>query len=521
MTKQPIGEFIAALRKDAGYTQQDVAEKLNISDRTLSSWETDRTEPDLTSLTALAELYCVTVDEILRGERRVLPASGESAAETVPLKERFGDFINAIKKLTASGVLCAAVVAVSFVLLLFVPVPMWVAFTLAFAGAVGNAVCISFIFSKTNKALLNVSEREKGVALAVKHKALLCVIINSLAYIAGVIIILLCYWFVSYYDTNPVGTVNENFDLYSAAAVIICFVLGGAQFIFAAAYNLANINGFGNEKQKSAVKTNIKLFKKISVCGAAFIALCLIPYAVFCHYNFTETEETYFTAKGVDEVYKTFQTYELGSDKVLTDVDGDGNVNVTVIPKGDYYLDFQTERYIEVIMIEHYAPIDVVLLYDLGNNFYANFYGYKPDNVMDMNEDKSVSIYYLKDGVKIEDISLEKDFKEYFHYIGNHKLIIFTSPENEPLFAVRIPYFWKRAEGHYDDEGWQYDYDVYYNIRDELVLNRDGDGYSYCLITYRNYTPLATLVLLGSVCVTACACVITHLAKREKINYDF
>ena len=69
MDKPTVGEFLAALRKEGGYTQQDVADKLNISDRTLSSWETGRTEPDLSSLAALAIFYGLTVDEILRGER--------------------------------------------------------------------------------------------------------------------------------------------------------------------------------------------------------------------------------------------------------------------------------------------------------------------------------------------------------------------------------------------------------------------------------------------------------------------
>ena len=56
MAKQTAGEFLAMLRKAHGYTQSEIAEKLNISDRTLSSWETDRTMPDLLLLPALAEI---------------------------------------------------------------------------------------------------------------------------------------------------------------------------------------------------------------------------------------------------------------------------------------------------------------------------------------------------------------------------------------------------------------------------------------------------------------------------------
>ena len=69
MSKQTTGQFLSLLRKAAGYTQEDVSDKLNISNKTISSWETDRTMPDVLLLPAIADLYGVTVDEILRGER--------------------------------------------------------------------------------------------------------------------------------------------------------------------------------------------------------------------------------------------------------------------------------------------------------------------------------------------------------------------------------------------------------------------------------------------------------------------
>lgn len=69
MAKQTIGAFLATLRKARGYTQIEVADKLGISNRTLSAWETYKAYPDLLSVPALADIYGVTADEILRGER--------------------------------------------------------------------------------------------------------------------------------------------------------------------------------------------------------------------------------------------------------------------------------------------------------------------------------------------------------------------------------------------------------------------------------------------------------------------
>ena len=82
MEKQTIGGFLATLRKANGYTQQEVAEKIGVSNKTLSSWETDNTCPDLTLIPVLADLYGVTSDEILRaGRRRSETAEKEQAPE--------------------------------------------------------------------------------------------------------------------------------------------------------------------------------------------------------------------------------------------------------------------------------------------------------------------------------------------------------------------------------------------------------------------------------------------------------
>lgn len=64
-----IGAFIAALRKSDGLTQQELAEKLNASDKAVSRWERDEGLPDLSIIPAIAELFHVTADELLCGER--------------------------------------------------------------------------------------------------------------------------------------------------------------------------------------------------------------------------------------------------------------------------------------------------------------------------------------------------------------------------------------------------------------------------------------------------------------------
>lgn len=69
MENNRMGEFLSALRKSKGYTQQEVADTLGVSNKTVSSWETGASCPDISMLPVLAELYGVTCDEIIHGRR--------------------------------------------------------------------------------------------------------------------------------------------------------------------------------------------------------------------------------------------------------------------------------------------------------------------------------------------------------------------------------------------------------------------------------------------------------------------
>lgn len=70
MDMKKIGGFLRRLRKEKGLTQEQLAESLFVSGRTVSRWETGTNMPDLSILILLAEFYDVEIKEILDGERR-------------------------------------------------------------------------------------------------------------------------------------------------------------------------------------------------------------------------------------------------------------------------------------------------------------------------------------------------------------------------------------------------------------------------------------------------------------------
>lgn len=63
--KEQLGANIAAYRKSMGLTQAGLAEKLNYSDKAVSKWERAESVPDVLTLTQLAELFDVTVNDLL------------------------------------------------------------------------------------------------------------------------------------------------------------------------------------------------------------------------------------------------------------------------------------------------------------------------------------------------------------------------------------------------------------------------------------------------------------------------
>jgi transcriptional regulator with XRE-family HTH domain len=82
MDAQKTGAYLAALRKARGLTQQEIAERLGVSNKTVSKWESGGGFPDITVLPALAELYGVAADDILAGET-LTEKRRESAGERV------------------------------------------------------------------------------------------------------------------------------------------------------------------------------------------------------------------------------------------------------------------------------------------------------------------------------------------------------------------------------------------------------------------------------------------------------
>ena len=69
MNQEKIGKFIAKCRKDKNMTQQELSEKLNVSDRTIGNWENGRNMPDLSLFKPLCNELDISLNDLMSGEK--------------------------------------------------------------------------------------------------------------------------------------------------------------------------------------------------------------------------------------------------------------------------------------------------------------------------------------------------------------------------------------------------------------------------------------------------------------------
>ena len=68
MANKTLGEMISSLRKEKNMTQNDLAEKMNVTDKAVSKWERNLSCPDVNSIPKLAEILGVSVEELLNAQ---------------------------------------------------------------------------------------------------------------------------------------------------------------------------------------------------------------------------------------------------------------------------------------------------------------------------------------------------------------------------------------------------------------------------------------------------------------------
>lgn len=126
-----LGEKILSLRTARGMSQDDLAEKLEVSRQSVSKWETGQSTPDLDKIIRLADLFGVSVDELVREEERPQPPEPPQPQVVYVEREKKQD-MSPVQKLGMIMEVSGAALAV--IGLMGAPLLIWAALALVILG---------------------------------------------------------------------------------------------------------------------------------------------------------------------------------------------------------------------------------------------------------------------------------------------------------------------------------------------------------------------------------------------------
>ena len=104
MDQVKIGKFIASCRKEQGFTQASLADRLGITDRAVSKWETGKSLPDASNMMELCKELKISINELLTGEHIAMEEYVEKAEENfVSLKEKVDRTVKILSRISLIG----------------------------------------------------------------------------------------------------------------------------------------------------------------------------------------------------------------------------------------------------------------------------------------------------------------------------------------------------------------------------------------------------------------------------------
>ena len=449
MAKQSIGEFLSTLRKANGYTQQEIADRLCVSNRTVSAWERGTVMPDILLLPAIAELYGVTTDEILGGERRqTAEVELSRKAETKLLKNKLARFT--MQACILMGILVIGLIFFFVGLYLKLVIAFWSGWQwwllLLFVGLAAFvivAIVMVAIYKGAESAAADESEKSNIFILLLSRRFTACS--YTVSVISAILTAVAC--------ALPFGASYR----YERALFIGIFVLLTLVTFFVAfiIYRQA-LKNYGAEQFAASRKKILPTFKKVAIGGAIPTACAIILGLVFL---WVRPQKTYvlFEANSSEEFTVQMETLEVGG-ATMTDEE----VDYDYTPAGKYFLNL-TE------LSKTAEPYEKI---DCGNNITVEF----------MYTKSICNIYYVERRENGDDISFAHfERTVVLHATNDASYTVFIIP----LMPPHPPFG---------------DFQVY---RNETLIKRE-DGYTaYVLNTEFDYavpfriTAEITLALYG------------------------
>lgn len=126
-----IGKKLKDARTKSGFTQETVAEKIGVSRQTISNWENERSYPDIVSVIELSNLYSISLDDLLKGDPKMMEHLEEST-----------NVVKSNSKLMGAIILNIIIVLLLITLGMFLPVKTYYLVTVFCLAIVSSAILL-------------------------------------------------------------------------------------------------------------------------------------------------------------------------------------------------------------------------------------------------------------------------------------------------------------------------------------------------------------------------------------------
>ncbi len=270
MGEKSMGTFLTDLRKERGLTQQEVADSLNVSNKTISKWERDEGYPEITILTEIAKFYSITTDELLQGGRFIK----EKAIYEENKKDKFLETSKTI------SIVSNTVSVFSFIVLFMCCLLVTVTGFPGFIYGIVGCIIISLLCFVLNKSLFNITKKEKK-EITKSNVNLLC--FSQFFACTNTIASILLY-------INEKLGILARLDSYIPFALLISIIA-----VYKIRMRLLKINNL-----YSISDDNEKLKKKLSIISKVLIAIGFVGAIVFA---FIEADNSFYLKYDKVEVF--------------------------------------------------------------------------------------------------------------------------------------------------------------------------------------------------------------------------
>ena len=457
MAKQSIGEFLATLRKANGYTQQEVADRLGISNRTLSGWECNNVLPDILLLPVLAELYGVTVDELLAGERKEstdLSLSGKS--ETKILKSKIARF--SMQGMILLGIIIAGIALVAVCVLTEATKVSWVGFpwwrVLLFVGIVPVIVCLTIFFAFWKGAELSVDdtcEYYGTYCIILRKKMANCLYAVAAASMLATVFVVINS-FVT--DTYRIGR--------GVFACVAFGVLAFASFLTAWLLYRHALSKWGSENARHAIIRDRRYFWAVGFWGAIPLTLSVI-LAIVLSCVHLEDVTTVYESNNLEEFVEHVESFRC----------------------------FDKDIHFPLSQLAKTAKLGDE--FDLGDGFVAVYHGYS----------------FTITNEQIMLLGGNNDQMEIAPFMMIAPRLIFVD-ENNSFSFFNVAYY------DYDERAAEGSVDGLWKKCEKYSFERVGDGMAYVHVITRDYSTIGYLVASGVIALDLFACLSLCVLRRNK-----